>query len=318
LKVFPRSAPLKLCRSPELSRYLAHASYDCVHNHSLWLLTLRYAAQTARRLGAPLVISPRGMLSGWAYAHHRWRKRWAELFIHPGAFRSAAGWHATSPEEADDIRRLGFTQPVCVSPNGVALPSPAGLAAQRTAWWKKFSGLAERPVALFYSRFHRKKRLRELIELWQSAPRGDWHLLVAGIPEEFSVAEVQSWISSSPAASGVTVADSTGMPPPYAIASLFLLPSHSENFGLVVAEALAAGVPALVTDGTPWRGLAEHGSGWCVTWEEYPAALKTTLATDAAELTAMGTRARDWMARDFSWEQAAGRLRQFYRDLNHA
>ena len=97
-----------------------------------------------------------------------------------------------------------------------------------------------------------------------------------------------------------------------------MLPSHSENFGLVVAEALAAGVPALVTDGTPWRGLAEHGSGWCVPWAEYPAALGTALATDAAELTAMGARARAWMAQDFSWAQAAGRLRKFYHDLTHA
>ena len=317
LEVFPRRRPFRLCRSPELRRYLGGVSYDCLHSHSLWLMTLRYAGQTARRLGTPLVISPRGMLSGWAYAHHRWRKRCAEFFIHPGAFRSAAGWHATSPEEADDIRRLGFQQPVCVSPNGVALPSAAELAAQRAAWWKQFPELAERPVVLFYSRFHRKKRLRELLGLWHSAPRGDWQLLIAGLPEEFSLAEVQTWTRGGPSGSSVIVVDSTGLPPPYAVASLFLLPSHSENFGLVIAEALAAGVPALVTDSTPWRGLAANGAGWCVPWENYDAALQAALTTGAAGLAAMGERGRAWMAKEFSWERAAGLLRDFYRELTH-
>ncbi len=58
------------------------------------------------------------MMSGWAWRHRRWRKYLAEHLIHPGAFARAAGWHATSPEEANDIRALGFQQPVCVAPNG--------------------------------------------------------------------------------------------------------------------------------------------------------------------------------------------------------
>ncbi len=313
VRIFPRLAPEWIVRSPALQDALATIPFDVVHHHSLWLRTLHYAATAARRAGRPLVISPRGMMSDWAWRHRRWRKILAGLFIHPGAFSRAAGWHATSREEADDIRALGFRQPVCVSPNGVPIPGGAELAAARFAWLEACPATRSRPVAVFYSRFHRKKRVRELIDLWRSAPRGDWLLLVVGTAEDYSVPEL-----AAGAPGNVAVFDGAGRPPPYAVASLFVLPSHSENFGLVIAEALAAGVPALVTDATPWTGLATQPAGWCVPWEKYAGTLDAALALAPAELQAMGRKGRDWMERDFSWARAAGLLHQFYEQLRHA
>jgi len=315
IRLFPRVAPRWLSRSPGLRTHLRRAEFDCVHHHSLWLLTLRYAHEAAQRRHVPLVISPRGMMSGWAYAHRRWRKALAEYFVHPGAFAGAAGWHATSPEEADDIRALGFTQPVCVSPNGVPLPADMDLATARTAWLDLCPAARARPVALFYSRFHRKKRVRELIDLWLSAPRGDWLLLIAGVAEDYTAAELTAVVAAAGGAERIAVFDGAGLPPPYALASLFVLPSHSENFGLVIAEALAAGVPAAVTDTTPWTGMAAQQCGWCVPWAQYGATLATALATRPAELEAMGRRGREWAARDFSWERAARLLGEFYHHL---
>jgi glycosyltransferase involved in cell wall biosynthesis len=314
IRIFPRIAPRALSRSPALRRHLLAAPFDCVHAHSLWLLPLRYAAEAARLRGVPLVISPRGMMSGWAWQHRRWRKRLAGLLVHPGAFRQAAGWHATSAEEAADIRALGFSQPVCISPNGVAVPDGAETDAARAAWHQLCPAARSRPVALFYSRLHRKKRVRELIDLWRAAPRGDWLLLIVGTAEDYSAAELAAGVA---AGDGIAILDGAGRPPPYAVASLFVLPSHSENFGLVIAEALAAGVPALVTDTTPWSGLRDHAAGWCVPWAGYGAALAAALATPAPELAAMGRRGREWAVRDFSWERAARLLHQFYEELRH-
>ncbi len=315
VRTFPRVAPRWLSRSPQLRRHLLGAAIEVVHNHSLWLLPLHYAHEAAHRHVIPLVISPRGMLSGWAYHHRRWRKFLAELLVHPGAFAATTGWHATSPEEADDIRALGFKQPVCVSPNGVALPGARDLAAARAVWHEICPATKTRPVALFYSRFHRKKRLRELMALWLSAPRGDWLLLIVGVAEDYTAAELTAEVAAAGAAGRIVVVDGAGRPHPYAVASLFVLPSHSENFGLVIAEALAAGVSALVTDTTPWSGLASHGCGWCGPWESYGANLATALSTPPEELVAMGRRGREWAARDFSWARAAGLLNEFYRHL---
>lgn len=312
IMVFPREAPRWLCRSRGLAAHLRATPYDVVHSHALWLLTLRYAHEAARTHGAPLVISPRGMMTDWAWQHRRWRKRLADRLVHPGALRAAAGWHATSAEEADDIRRRGFTQPICVAPNGVEIPAPAALSAARAHWQGAFPILRERRVAVFYSRFHRKKRLRELVELWLARAPADWLLLVAGVPEEYSVAQVSQWAATD----RVLVVDGRDHAAPFAAAELFLLPSHSENFGLVVAEALAAGVPALVTNTTPWQGLATHDAGACVAWEDFDAALVRALATPAQTLAAQGARGRAWVAREFTWAGAAATLLDFYGSLN--
>ncbi len=312
---FPRVTPLRLSRSPGLLCRLRSQQYDCIHHHSLWLLTLRYAHDASRKSQAPLVISPRGMMSGWAYRHHRWRKFLANLLVHPGAFRAAAGWHATSPGEADDIRKLGFPQPICVSPNGVVLPSLEDLSGASDVWKTLCPASCTRPVALFYSRFHRKKRLLELIDLWLAERRGDWHLLVVGVAEEYTAAELSARITALGAGEKITVLDGAGRPPPYAIASLFVLPSHSENFGLVIAEALAAGVPTLVTDTTPWHGLHQEGCGWCVPWGKFATTLNTALTTPAHELRGKGQRGRAWVEKEYSWENAARLLRGFYGTL---
>lgn len=315
IHVFARQFPRSLGRSTDLARHLAGTPYECLHYHSLWLLSLRYVHHAARRHAAPLVLSPRGMMTPWAWSHHRARKWLAGLTVHPGALPAVTGWHATSPEEAEDIRRLGFTQPVCIAPNGVDLPGSAALEAARAHWLAALPSLSGRRVALFYSRLHRKKRVRELIDLWLAAPRGDWVLLVVGVPEDYSAADLTQQVAARGGSASVIVADGTGQPPPYAVASLFLLPSHSENFGLVIAEALAAGVPALVTDTTPWQGLAREGAGDCVPWEAYPAALARMLAADEATLRTRAQQGRAWVARDFTWDRAAALLQQFYRHL---
>jgi glycosyltransferase involved in cell wall biosynthesis len=315
VKIFPRVTPRWLVRSPALRQHLLGNPVECVHHHSLWLLSLRYAAAAAHRHVVPLVISPRGMMSDWAWQHRRWRKKLAELLVHPGAFALASGWHATSPEEAAEIRARGFTQPICVAPNGVAVPTETELSTARAAWQQLCPATRSRPVALFYSRLHRKKRVRELIDLWLASSRGDWLLLIAGLTEEYSAAELAAEVAARGATDKILVCDSVGHPPPYAMASLFVLPSHSENFGLVIAEALAAGVPALVTDTTPWSGLAQHGAGWCVRWEKFGDTLETVLAMRPDELQAMGRRGSAWVAQDFSWGKAAAMLREFYRHL---
>jgi glycosyltransferase involved in cell wall biosynthesis len=315
--IFPREFPQRFCPSRELKQHLLTTGYDCVHHHSLWLRTLHYAHMAAKRFGVPLVIAPRGMMSGWAYRHHRWRKSFAEHFVHPGVFRAATGWHATSDEEAEDIRRLGFTQPVCVAPNGVVPPTAVDLAHARSHWQKLCPATKQRPVAVFYSRFHRKKRLRELLDLWLGLATGDWLLLLVGLPEEYTVAEINGWIAAAGAQQRVAVFDGTGQPPPYAVGSLFLLPSHSENFGLVVAEALTAGLPVLTTDATPWRALPQRNAGWCIPWAQFPATLAAALTKPISELAVMGTSGRVWATQEFTWERSGRLLLDFYQRLRH-
>jgi glycosyltransferase involved in cell wall biosynthesis len=168
---------------------------------------------------------------------------------------------------------------------------------------------------LFYSRFHQKKRLIELIDLWLERGPRDWLLLLVGIPQDYTAEMLENYVHRMSGAGRVRAFSGTGRPAPYAVAKLFLLPSHSENFGLVVAEALAHGLPAIVTDTTPWRGLNDDSRGWCVPWSDFGNALTAATAEQPAMLQARGARAKEWVLREFSWDHSAQKLAEFYRRL---
>jgi glycosyltransferase involved in cell wall biosynthesis len=313
-----RGWPGALCPVPGLSRHLHASASDVVHHHGLWLRPLHYARRKAARDRIPLVVSPRGMMSTWAWRQHRAKKAFAACCIHPGAFAAVDGWHATSVEEAGEIKTLGFTQPVCVAPNGVESPDPSEVAAARAHWQAVIPASTTKPVALFYSRFHHKKRIIELIDLWAAIAPENWVLLLVGVPEQFSVAQLREYVVRAGAVGKIEVYDGANHPPPYAIASLFLLPSHNENFGLVVAESCANGVPVVVTDTTPWSGLQRGGMGWCVPWEQYETILRGALSEPGAQLRERGAQAREWVLREFSWRRSAQELANFYVTLKGA
>jgi len=315
MRTFPRGWPGVVSPSAGLRAHLGQGAFDLYHHHGLWLRPLHYARRAAAGAGRPLVVSPRGMMAPWAWRHRRWKKLLAAALVHPGALSAVAGWHATSEAEAEDIRRLGFRQPICVAPNGVEPPAEADQAAARDFWLRHCPDAAERPVALFYSRFHSMKRVIELIDLWLERKDDGWLLLMVGIPEEFSVAELRDYVYRAGGGHRIAVHDGHDRPAPYAVARLLVLPSHSENFGLVVAEALASGVPVLTTDKTPWASLRTTSAGRCVPWAEFRAALDGLLAEGTARLRARGDTAREWARADLGWEKPAAALAAFYAGL---
>jgi glycosyltransferase involved in cell wall biosynthesis len=299
-------------------RHLKANSYEVLHHHGLWLRTLHYAHRHARTCSIPYVISPRGMMSSWAWNHHRRRKQLANILVHPKALQNATGWHATSQQEADDIRRLGFRQPICVSPNGVEVPTDQQLQIAREFWLDRVPELKDYQVALFYSRLHSKKRIVELLDLWRAQAPDGWMLLVVGIPDQFSVEQLEDQILREGGKQPIRVLDGTYQPPPYSVADLLLLPSHSENFGLVIAEALVAGTPVLTTDTTPWAELNERNAGWCVPYADYDRLLQAALAESSATLSRRGALGRKWVKAEFAWEVVAERLSGFYRELHRS
>ena len=315
VRTFAREWPAAVASSAPLRRHLRSSTPEVIHHHGLWLRPLHYAHEAARRTGVPLVISPRGMMSPWAWSHRRWKKALADRFIHPGALAGAAGWHATSEGEVADIRRLGFTQPVCLAPNGVIPAAAADGAAAAAHWQERWPELRRRPAALFHARFHVMKRPLELIDLWAACAPRDWLLLLVGIPEQYSVPQLQAYVRRAGLQDRVAVFDGTDQPPPYAAATLFLLPSQTENFGLVVAEAMVQGLPVLATETSPWQALEVEGAGRCVPWNAFGSALTALMAEGPTALRERGRRARAWALRDFSWEKSARTLAAFYLEL---
>jgi glycosyltransferase involved in cell wall biosynthesis len=286
---------------------------DFVHVHGLWLMPNIYAGRVAAKLGKLLIVSPRGMVAPAALQYSKWKKRlfW-KLFQGP-AYSQAACWHATSAMEADEIRAFGIRAPVAVIPNGVHAPD-----------LPQAKQLRDKRSVLSLGRIHPMKGLDKLIAAWTriAARHPEWELEIIGPDEGGHAAELLS-LAARLASPRVKIRGALyGEEKWWALrdADLFILPSLSENFGLTVAESLAAGTPVIASKGTPWDGLIERRCGWWVDRdvEALASALDLAMALPGEELIAMGARGREWIARDFSWTKVAQEMLSVYKWLANA
>ena len=299
-----------------LGKRLAQASAMArlLHDHGLWLPNNHSASVVTRRMGVPRMISPRGMLSSWALEFHKLKKAIAWRLFQRSDLQAANLIHVTSAAEADEVRALGQRLPIAIIPNGVALPRGSTLPARaRTP--------ASRRRALFLSRLHRKKGLLNLVEAWATVAPTDWRLTIAG-PDEAGERAAAEDLARRRGLDGLSIefvgpiADNDKWDL-FASADLFVLPSFSENFGIVIAEALASGVPVITTKATPWPGLLEHDCGWWIDVGVEPliTALRQAFALEDAALGDMGARGRRFVECNFSWDSVADKMAETYRWL---
>jgi glycosyltransferase involved in cell wall biosynthesis len=209
-----------------------------------------------------------------------------------------------------------------VIPNGIAVPPEPDVAARAAArrWLdSRHPKLAGRRILLFMSRIEPTKGVSTLARAWSelAARFPDWALLIAGPDERGHGDEVARLVAAGGAA------DQTIMAGPlydhdreraYLSASLFILPTKSENFGMVIAEALARGVPAITTRGAPWQAIEAEGCGWWVDSDlaGIRGALGDALAQPPERLAAMGRRGRAWVAAEYSWDRVAAEMTDLY------
>ncbi len=312
VRTFPRRPfPYRLGRSPEMYRWLrsevAAKAIDIVHNHSIWMMPNVYPGWVTQKGDAPLVVSPHGTFSEWALGRSKAVKFVFWNSLQRRAITHAALFHATAESEYTDIRRLGFRQPIALIPNGVDIPE---VAAQPHR---------EQKTLLFLSRVHPGKGVEFLLEAWARLQRAhpEWILRIVGPGDPAYVRKLAD-LATSLRAERVTFAGALygrEKHDAYQSADLFVLPTHSENFGMAIAEALAAGCPVITTRGAPWSGLVEHQAGWWVDIGVEPlrTALEQAMSTDACALWEKGARGRSWMERDFSWDRIAAQMLESYR-----
>jgi glycosyltransferase involved in cell wall biosynthesis len=284
----------------------ASGRVSIVHNHGMWQMNSVYPAWAVRQTGVVLLQSPHGAFAEWAM---KWGSRAKPAFwrvVQRPAMKQVHCFHATAPSEYEDIRRLGFVQAVAVIPNGIDIPAP------------HVKQHREPRTLLFLGRIHPQKGLGLLISAWHAVQTRfpNWRLRIVGNDNDGHQAEVKELVRAVGAerVSFEGPAYGSAKTAAYHEANLFVLPTHSENFGVTVAESLAAGTPAIVTTGAPWGELDEVGAGWSVDIGIQPlaAALEKAMAKSPEELSRMGELGRQWMRRSFGWADIAQRMASTY------
>ncbi len=319
LKTFPLGlGPRKLGRSPLMQRWLKeqvlNGSVDILHNHGMWQMNAVYPGWVARKGQINLVISPRGAFSKWAMQHGSFIKNIFWPLLQKPAIKAASCFHATSEAEYKDIRRLGFCQPVAVIPNGIDIPeySPKHAGDYRTL--------------LFLGRLHSVKGLDLLLPAWGVLQDRftDWQLVIVGDDNGYYgktgyLGDLQAMVKQLGLKRIKFIGELRGAEKlqAYRDADLFVLPSYSENFGMTVAESLAAGTPAIVSKGAPWSGLEKHGAGWWIDIgvDALVARLEEAMSTPPDRLTEMGIAGRGWMSNEFSWSRIGAMMSGTYQWL---
>lgn len=315
LVVDPRVALVRVARQAAFGDVAAaihqRSRIDVIHAHGLWQRSSYALSVAAEALGVSFVLAPHGMLEPNAMRLKRFRKRVALALYQQKALTRADALYATAPMEQDSLRRRGFRQPVIVAPPGVEIPEPA----QMRQW-----GDSEPRTALFLSRIHPKKNILGFLDAWAQAQPAGWRLALSGPDADGHSAAVRTHIHHRGLDDVVRLCDAQygdAKARLFQEASLFVLPSFSENFGIVVAEALSYGVPVIATTGTPWELLTQNDCGWWV--DPDPGSLATALRAATAlpgeELRAMGRRGRTVAEQQFRWSNIAVAVQQGYRWL---
>jgi len=296
-------------------------SYDIVHINSLYKFSSTVAALYCRLYKVPYLVRPHGTLDPYIFRRHRLIKSIYEKMFEWQNLEHAAAVHFTAFEEMELVRPLrlkirGVVVPLGVDANAFRI---SGVSGRFRAKWQI---TPSKNIILFLGRINFKKGLDLLVRAFSqiSKCREDLHLVLAGPDDEGYGAKVRHWLVREGALSKTTftgiVAGSDKLDI-LAAAQLFVLPSYTENFGLAVVEAMAAGLPVVISNRVNiWHEIFEAHAGVVVNCdaEELAGAMERLLLNpvDAKE---MGERARRLVKERFTWERVAPLMIELYRNI---
>jgi glycosyltransferase involved in cell wall biosynthesis len=228
------------------------SDYDLLDNHYLFSYVPTCAAAIARHQKIPYTVRTQGQLTPWALRQSSVKKQLYTALIERRNLKHAAAIHCTTQQEEEDLRNFGIKTPAITLPLGV---QPATLIANAKSELRQLYQIpGDRLIVLFLSRLHPKKRPDLLIEAFQqvASQNSSSHLLIAGSGEADYLAYLQQLTTQKQLRDHITFTGLiTGHQKNILLqgADIFALPSYSENFGIAVAEAMAAGLPVIVTPG---------------------------------------------------------------------
>jgi len=335
-KVFATKGPRAIGYAPELLGEMIKSNADCIHLHYMWMYPSIAVSKWAKCIVRPYIVTPNGMLEPWALHNSRWKKKVAGIFYENRMLKGAACLQANTQKELHDFRAYGLKNPICIIPNGVAMPD-AGLETEIQK--------QETKILLFLGRIHPKKGLVNALRAWsshlkssiQSSESHGWQFVIAGWDQGGHEAELKNLATEL----GIRWADVRDLRekshnfkfqlsefqllfvgPAFGEAkdqllrraSAFILPSFSEGLPMSILEAWSYGLPVLMTDhcNLPEGFAADAALRIGTDTESIAQGMTDLIRSPISNLLSLGHNGRNLVERQFTWDQVAAQMKEVY------
>ncbi len=288
---------------------------DALLINGIFTFPVTFAALYAIILCKPFIVATRGGLEPWRVAHKKWKKYFYIRFATLPLMRKAKYVHVTSSEEEKNIKALGFQNTLNVS-NGIDVEDFQYLPEKNS-----FSGeYRGKFIFLFMSRTDKEKGLDILIKAYREFcdlfGTKDHLLLIVGPDNQNYLKRMRLDYKKENIEyiNGVYGKDKIKF---IRRADVVILPSYSENFGNIIAEALACERPVITTTGTPWQEIKQIGCGFYIKPEirELVGAMEKAYRMDKKELEEMGKKGRKYIFENFDWGIKAKEIYNYLREF---
>ena len=311
LREVPYDYKTPLCFSRNLKRELVDSEYDLYHVNTLWLYQCHATCQIAREKHRPYVLSPHGMLYPNALRISWWKKLLMLKLWFNKDIREATCLHVTCRQEMGHCRACNYKGPIAVIPNPVVLPDGVQLAESRPEGKRQIG---------FLGRLHPIKKVENLLYALALLADDDRDKISLQIMGKYN-AKYENFLKHETERLRLTecvefVGFVSGCEKYTRLSKLWALfvPSESENFGMIVPEALICGTPVYASLGTPWEELNEHRCGW---WkdnqpETIASVMHDILTISEQESLEMGHRGYQLIVEKYEQHKVARMMKQLY------
>lgn len=288
-----------------------------VHFHSVWSYPSWLGMTVCGILSIPYVVSPRSSLYSKSIENRKTFKDIISSLFLRKLLNNAAFFHATDATEANDLRLYGYKGPIYTIPHGVCTEE-FDRVIDRNSILKKMGLNFNLRYILFFSRIHQRKNLDVVIEAMGRMTIHSHCLLIAGpiddqayfnmIIARSKVLGIESKVKYIGMVTGRARAEV------FSISDVFVLLSDFENFGMSIAEAMAARKAVLISTNTPWTEIVESGCGRAVDVNvgQVACALEELTSLNLSDIKKKGLYGREYVEKGFSWDEIAIQFKCLY------
>ena len=294
---------------------------DLYHINSIWKPVNYISAKSAQRKKIPYIISVHGMLEPWCLQQGKLKKEIFKKTFLLSVLNKAACVHVTGELEYKAVRNYGVKAPIAIIPIGLNTEKYLSKSSNNDAYEinKEWNAFSQKKIILFLSRIHPKKGVDILCDAWADLKLKfpEWHLVIAGPSEPSYQKKLAELVIKKNISDRITFTGAVYGKAKYqllALADIFVLPTHSENFGIVILEALASGTPVITTTGTPWDDLLLYKCGWYINQgkQNLINALDEALSMNDMQRKTLDLNGIQLVKNKYSWNKISQQMNQLY------